>query len=74
VTPSTIGSTFECPSLNRCPVIAHRWKNRVNWPIGRLVIGDPGNPNPPFIYSGAAVRNILSTAPGADESLVLPGN
>ena len=70
VTPVTTG-TFDCPNLNKCPLIANRWASRQKWPIGRLVLGDPGNPNPPFIYSGAAVRNILHTAPGTDESITL---
>jgi hypothetical protein len=70
VTPNLFG-TLDCPGSNKCPVIANQWANRTNWPIGRLVIGDPGYPNPPSIYNQAALRNILHTAPGTDESIIL---
>jgi hypothetical protein len=55
----TFTSTFGCPSLNRCALTQARWRHRENWPVERLVLGNPF-PNPaPFVYSDDRARAIL---------------
>jgi hypothetical protein len=67
----TFAGTFECPSLNRCPLTQAQWRNRKNWPAARLVLGNPF-PNPaPLVYDDAKARAILRRAPASDASIEL---
>jgi hypothetical protein len=66
----TITGTFECPSLNKCPLTQNYWRDHGPWPVTRLVLGN-SFPDTTLSYSNQEARAILRTPAGTDESIEL---
>jgi hypothetical protein len=66
----TITGTFECPSLNKCPLTQNYWRHHGRWPVTRLVLGN-SFPDTTLTYNKQEARAILRTPAGTDESIEL---
>ena len=65
-----ISGTFECPSLNKCPLTQDYWRDNHRWPVRKLVLGNSFFATP-LTYNKNQARAILHTPVGTDESIEL---
>jgi hypothetical protein len=66
----TVTGTFECPSLNKCPLTQDYWRDHHRWPVRKLVLGNSFFATP-LTYNQSQARAILHTPVGIDESIEL---